>query len=192
LCQLSLKLTNLKLSEQPINLQIYTFMDHYVEKFKKLFGKYYTWVTPLLNPFLERLVVIQGHLASVDSHQFDLELQDDNTLQLTAVLNTKVATITKRLKQYLRHNKRYLGLTPITFMFKLSKICKSFHYGAAMPMSDNPQKNQTDIWGRPRGLKRLHVIDATIFPNIAAGSITPTIMANAYRIAAECPIYETN
>jgi choline dehydrogenase-like flavoprotein len=190
LCQLNLKLTNKKIASQAINLQIYTFMDHYVDKFKKIFGRHYQWIAPLLTPILDRLVVIQGHLASADSHQFDLELLADNKLQLTAAINNNVSISTKRLIKYLQKNKRYLGLTPISFMFKLSKICKSFHYGSSMPMSLQPGGFQTDIWGKPLGLQRLHVVDATIFPTIPAGSITPTIMANAYRIASECVIHE--
>jgi choline dehydrogenase-like flavoprotein len=53
-----------------------------------------------------------------------------------------------------------------------------FHFGASLPHGTG-----TDAWGRPFGLQRVHVVDASVLPHIEAGSITPTVMANAHRIA---------
>lgn len=43
----------------------------------------------------------------------------------------------------------------------------------------------TDRLGRPNGLQRVHVIDASTFPSISATTITLTAIANARRIACE-------
>ena len=50
-------------------------------------------------------------------------------------------------------------------------------------MSSNPGELESDLLGRPAGLKRVHVVDSTVFPTVPAPTITPTIMAMSYRIA---------
>ena len=51
-------------------------------------------------------------------------------------------------------------------------------------MTKTPQKvTDTDIFGRPRGIKRIYAIDSSIFPSIPASTIGVVAMANAYRIA---------
>jgi choline dehydrogenase-like flavoprotein len=52
-------------------------------------------------------------------------------------------------------------------------------------MAAHPKGIQSDLLGRPAGLERLHVVDASVLPNIASSTITLSIMANAHRIAAE-------
>ena len=39
--------------------------------------------------------------------------------------------------------------------------------------------------GRPFGAERVHLVDASCFPDIPATNLTLTIMANAWRIATE-------
>jgi len=52
-------------------------------------------------------------------------------------------------------------------------------------MSRQPKKFESDVLGRPYGFSRLHMVDSSVFPSIAAQSITLPVMANAYRIADE-------
>jgi choline dehydrogenase-like flavoprotein len=40
------------------------------------------------------------------------------------------------------------------------------------------------VLGRPAGWRRIHLVDASVFPTIPATTITYTAMANAHRIAA--------
>lgn len=49
-------------------------------------------------------------------------------------------------------------------------------------MSAQPGIEETDILGRPQGLRRVHAIDSTVLPSVPATTITYTVMANAYRI----------
>lgn len=58
-----------------------------------------------------------------------------------------------------------------------------FHMGASLPHG-----SLTDHWGRPTGLRRIHIADASVLPHIEVGSITPTVMANAHRIARTAPL----
>ena len=50
-------------------------------------------------------------------------------------------------------------------------------------MRENPEGLDTDILGRPAGLRRVHLVDASVFPSIPATTITFSVMANAHRIA---------
>ena len=52
-------------------------------------------------------------------------------------------------------------------------------------MSTEPRGFQTDLLGRLPGWKRVHAVDATVFPSIPATTITFSAMANAHRIGCE-------
>jgi hypothetical protein len=72
--------------------------------------------------------------------------------------------------------------------FNLPLVSKNFdtHYyiGGSFPMTKTPKKvTDTDIFGSPQGIKRIHAIDSSIFPSIPSSTIGLLAMANAYRIA---------
>lgn len=190
LAQLFLKLYNPQISTKEINLQIYTYMDHYTDKIKEMVGPAYPLLKFFLGPLLDRIIIIQGHLHSNDSHSINMSIEKKtNEIHLEAVLNPHTEATIKLLKKSLSKHYMELGMFPIKGMMKVSKIGKSFHYGGVMPMRINPGVQETDLFGRPYGLKRWHIVDSTIFPSIPAGSITYTVMANAYRIAMETPLF---
>lgn len=58
------------------------------------------------------------------------------------------------------------------------------HIGGIFPMSRNPTPNEVDLMGRPSGYERLHIVDSSVLPTIAAPTITFTVMANAHRIGS--------
>jgi len=55
-----------------------------------------------------------------------------------------------------------------------------YHMGSSMPHG-----RLTDRLGRPEGLRRVHFIDSSVLPFLDLGSITPTVMLNAIRIARQ-------
>ena len=75
-----------------------------------------------------------------------------------------------------------LAVSPLA---RITDIGRGYHSGAGFPMTQYPRGWQSDALGRPRGLKRFHVVDASVLPEIPSGPITLTIMANAYRITAD-------
>lgn len=191
LTQLALRLKNTNIALHPIHLQVYTYMDHYITHFRSIFKKIYPLAKPLLKPIINRMLVIQGYFHSEDSPACELQLsQDATTLSLKKTDNTsnsrkKVAS----LNRYFTKHHRQLGFTPVSFMTKFSKILHSNHYGSSFPMQAGERTPMTtDLLGRPYGMQKTHVVDATIFPTIPAQAITFTVMANAFRIASECPL----
>jgi len=81
--------------------------------------------------------------------------------------------------------KRQADVGAAVALSTLAEPGRGFHTGGAFPMRDNPGPLETDRLGRPAGLRRVHAVDATVFPSIAATTITLTAMANAHRIAIQ-------
>jgi choline dehydrogenase-like flavoprotein len=189
LCQMYLKINKPELTSKTIYLQIYTYMEHYEAEFKRLFKGFYPYAKILLKPILERMIVLQGYLSSEDSGALALTQKEDTT-EVQLMPQPKSQKDIKALLRFLFRKSFLLGFIPIGLMLKISKLGRSNHYGGSFPMSTKTQQAHTDIWGRPYGYTRVHLVDASIFPSIPASSITLTIMANAYRIASECELYE--
>jgi hypothetical protein len=81
---------------------------------------------------------------------------------------------------------RFLDLWPVIPKMMLSAGGKSYHLGSSFPHSarqDGPFSS--DSLGRVGPWQRIHLVDASVFPNVPATTFTLTIMANAHRIATE-------
>ncbi len=80
-----------------------------------------------------------------------------------------------------------LDLWPIVPSLRLSGPAKSYHFGGSFPhVSGAPRDGEleTDALGRLAEWDRVHLIDASVFPTVAATTFTLTVMANAHRIAS--------
>ena len=183
LFQLYLKIDSSQICKRPIHFSIYTYMDFYEQKITSL--KAGKLLLPILRIFLDRLIILKIHLNSSCSHGFTMTVLDQAQLaaNLVAVKNMEVNQVKKRILKFLYLKSCLLGFIPIIFLAKTSDIARSFHYGGSLPMSKTRSEQTSDIYGRPFGLKKIHLVDSSIFPSIPAGSITATIMANAYRIS---------
>ena len=74
---------------------------------------------------------------------------------------------------------------PLSPLLQMTEPGRGFHSGGSFSMAAMPKPGQTDRTGRPYGMKRTHVVDATVFPTVPATTITLTAMANAHRIGTE-------
>jgi choline dehydrogenase-like flavoprotein len=80
-----------------------------------------------------------------------------------------------------------LDLWPVVSSLRLSGPAKSYHFGGSFPhVSGRPRAGalETDTLGRVSEWQRIHLIDASVFPTVAATTFTLTVMANAHRIAS--------
>ena len=74
-----------------------------------------------------------------------------------------------------------IGCLPLIFMSKLNS--GSYHVGGSMPMKSNPVGElETDVLGRNKAWKNIHIVDSSIFPSLPGTTIGLLSMANAYRI----------
>jgi hypothetical protein len=62
---------------------------------------------------------------------------------------------------------------------------RSFHAGGSFPMGAKDILYSSDLLGRPAGLSRVHILDASTFPSIPATTIAYTAMANSDRVVNE-------
>jgi choline dehydrogenase-like flavoprotein len=168
----------------PVHLNLYTYNDLYEQASKHLLGKAYSFLKFPANFILERLMVIQGNLHSDISETAAVSLQAD-TLIVQRKENPEAAKTVRRVVKKLYRNALSLGFVPLSPLLKIGIPGQSVHTGGTFPMRLNPGKFETDIYGRPAGLQRVHVVDASVLPSIPSTTITLTIMANAYRIGKE-------
>ena len=82
-----------------------------------------------------------------------------------------------------RYKLRQCGIYLIPFLKKNYFKGESNHYGGQFKHSLDPGGCDTDILGRLKMLKNTHIVDSSVLPHINIGPITPTIIANSYRIA---------
>jgi ferredoxin len=81
---------------------------------------------------------------------------------------------------------RILDLYPVIPMLRLSATGKSYHWGGSFPhMTDRPTIFSSDRLGCVGSWKRVHLVDAAVFPAVPAMTYGLTVMANAHRIASE-------
>ena len=63
---------------------------------------------------------------------------------------------------------------------------KSYHWGGSFPLSNSTESRfSTDRIGRLQQWRRVHLVDASVLPSLAATTFTLTMMANAHRISSE-------
>ena len=78
-----------------------------------------------------------------------------------------------------------LDLWPALPMISVSAAAKSYHFGASFPHGLARTATSTDRTGRLAPWDHIHLVDASVFPDVPATTFTLTIMANAHRIASE-------
>lgn len=96
--------------------------------------------------------------------------------------NRMLRTVVTRLLR----SARLLDLYPVLPMLRLSAGGKSYHVGGSFPHTGSGSTIfGSDRLGRVGPWRRIHLVDASVFPNVPAMTFTLTIMANAHRIASE-------
>jgi len=183
LAQLFLELIDDTLTPNTVHLQAYTYNDLFEAPIAQKLG-------PLQAIFpskalLSRLFLFQGYLHSDDSRSMQGHLEHTATgdaLRLTSAPRPHTEATLKKVVRKLGSLRSLTGLLPLTSLLQPGEPGRGFHTGGSFPMSLNPSGLETDLLGRPWGLKRTHIVDSSVLPSIAATTITFTAMANAHRI----------
>jgi len=145
-------------------------------------------VASLFQPLLGRLFYAQCYLHSDDSPRMSAELRGEDggaVLAVTPGDGSAAARTIAAVVRKLGSLRSLTGLQPIGRMLQIWPQGKGFHVGGSLPMRQHPGELETDPLGRPTGLRRVHVVDASVLPSIPATTITLSAMANAQRIASE-------
>ncbi len=176
--------------ESSAHVQIYSNSDLINEAVAKSFGPLRGTLGYFIKKLQERLLIAQGFIHSKHSSRIAVTLKKgngpgDDRLELQGEVNVAAKEQVRRLVRKFSSVSRQLGATPLTIMLKVAEPGRSFHSGGSFPMSQEPNGFQTDVLGRVPGWKRIHAVDATIFPSVPATTITFSSMANAHRIGWE-------
>ncbi len=185
--QIFIELDDPDISPNLVHAQVYTWNEFYAHDLISSYGARLPGSAPLWRMLARRLIVAQAFLHSAHSARIDLTLSTDGRLAPTVIDNDETEKVielaTSRLSQVLK----LVGLSPLSFARRPGDAGSSFHVGGSVPMARKPGSGQADILGRPKGLSRVHLVDASSLPSIPATTITFSVMANAHRIGTLAP-----
>jgi choline dehydrogenase-like flavoprotein len=173
-----LELDDRAISQHTIHLQLYPYNELVAAALPEWLGRH---VPAALE---RRLMILQGYLHSDDSATMTIELDRSGMLRLAARPSRRAGTVVRRVLRRLARNARVLGGVVVSPLVRIGEPGRGFHSGGSLPMRAEPGELETDVLGRPSGFTRVHAVDASVFPSIAAPTITLTAMANAHRIGS--------
>ena len=193
LSQVVLEIDDPGLSRHGVQVQFYSYAN--------IFEQVMTGMSPflarrapgLIDALLSRLLIIQGYLHSAESGELAVTLHRTGTDGTEALrISPKPNPNTKRIlhttmRKLLRHAKTLGGVVAWPKL-EIAPIGKSYHCGGSFPMTSAPGALQTDRLGRPGGTGRVHIVDASVLPDVAETTLTFTAMANAHRIGCEAAL----
>jgi hypothetical protein len=187
LIQLFLELKTKVTGNHLCHLQVYEYGEYVLEPIYRIIGRLIKIFKFLTKPFLERTLILQCLLHSDYSDELILKIDSTNTNWKWKVEGSNNKLMKKtfssvRLK-LLSHFKE-LGGFIFPYIFFVDPPGASNHIGCCFPMKKAPRHdaNESDLLGRPFGLKNIHIVDSSVLPSLPATTVTYTIMANAYRI----------
>ena len=168
-------------------LHFYTYDPAFIKAMPKLFR-----AEIVLGRILERLTVAVGYLPSWASPRLRVQARPAAAGGLPDLHISRERPDWRHnpmLRRVLRKVLRaapHLDLYPVIPRMILAGGGKSYHFGGSFPHTANPGTlASSDRLGRVGPWKRVHLVDAAVFPTVAATTFTFTIMANAHRIATE-------
>jgi len=142
-----------------------------------------------MRPAVERLMAAWCSLHSDHSSRIELRLSNEtrggrHVLAAREISNPRQRAVAARIARKIARLGLSAKLLCLAPLIRMSPTGTSAHYGGTFPMSaDSGRRFSSDVLGRPCRMKRLHLIDASIFPSIPGTTMVLPIMANADRIA---------
>jgi ferredoxin len=187
LAEIFLQLRTPQVGNNYVHFQVYGLSDMFRRTIRSMMPSLLR-VGPLLDAIAGRFYLVQGFLHSSDSAHLELTLPSHQTtvdeIQVRGVMNPRAVDVTKRAQAYLRRSLVGFGMIP-PLNPTIVPPGRSFHAGGSFPMGSKNTPYCSDLLGRPAGLSRTHLLDASIFPSIPATTIAYTAMANSDRVINE-------
>lgn len=191
LAQAFVEINNNDISKHNVHSQIYTFNDLYEREIRSALGfiSRFPPVNYLSKGISKRLYLAQSYLHSDQSLGAKLKLVKNGQHNSLEIIpnppNVLMKLAIKKVWSLLKVVGAYGGIYALPMLGKIANIGQGYHSGGTFPISLEPKVFESDILGRPLSLKRVHIVDSSVLPSIPSGTITLTVMANAYRIAEQ-------
>jgi ferredoxin len=185
LSQMFIEIFDDRITPHSVHLQVYSYNDLVGQAVRQSFGPAAGLMGWFADALAKRLLIVQGYLHSDHSSQIAVRLQKDGRLKLQAELNPQVRPMIRQvLRKLLRHGSQF-GAWPLMPMLQVAEPGRGFHNGSSFPMRRNPGDLETDKLGRLPRWRRIHLVDASVLPDVPATQITFSVMANAHRIGTQ-------
>ena len=179
------------LGPESVCLSMYTYNDLTVRALRASGGPLGRTLGPLWRSLAARLLVFGGYLHSRHSPGLTMTLRRERAGTAARRSGSgrcrtpKSRAMVRRVGRKLLAHAGGFRAAPLLPLIRFSAPGRGFHCGGSFPMASTPGPGRTDRLGRPAGLERVHLVDASTFPSIPATTITLPVMANAHRIASE-------
>lgn len=175
-------------------MSVYHLSKFFMDRIYDLYGPLAAGVQALSrNPLLD-MFICQGYLHSNLSPEMTLQMEQRNDsrggkIHIAASPHGAAIKTARGLIRRLSGKVRRCGVFPIGGTLDANMPGRGNHVGGTFPMRHLPDELECDTLGRPGGLSRVHIVDASVLPSIPATTITIGVMANAHRIAkASCTL----
>jgi hypothetical protein len=133
--------------------------------------------------FLSRVGVAMCFFDESFGGRINCTLGDNNEV---VIKQDRVLNNAREIKRIAGRELHKVGLYGLALFGRLSPVGLSYHSGASFPHSKEAlaeNQNFSDYSGRPNGLRRVHIVDISVFPRIGSSPPTFNSMLNSYRIA---------
>lgn len=186
MCQSFWVIKKPQISPYLIHCSVFTYNDLYAKAIQALLGKMHSPLKNVTQIPLRRFYFMICYLHSKHSGYLTVSLNDDKqkNLNVEGHKNKDSKQVFRKTRRHIRNASGLTGLHPVPFYRGEKLPGGGNHFGGSFPMSKNPAGLQTDIFGRIKGLDKVHIADSSIFPSITATTISLSVMANAHRIAS--------
>lgn len=175
------------ISDHYVHFQVYGLSEMFRRAIASLVPSFLR-MKSVLGAVEGRFYLVQGFLHSSESAHLEMTVSaSDPTadeIHIRGVANPIAARIAKRAQALLRGSLAGFGIIP-PMSPEMVAPGRSFHAGGSFPMGSANAPFCSDLLGRPAGLSRTHLLDASTFPSIPASTIAYTSMANSDRIVSE-------
>jgi choline dehydrogenase-like flavoprotein len=188
LSQIFLEVEGSGMGAANVHVQVYSYNDFYPARIRAALGPLRRLAGPFADIVGRHFILAQGFMHSRDSGTAELRLTGPRTHPVLAIapdVRERTRQVVRRIYARLGRAGRLAGMLPLTPVAEMAEVGAGYHSGAVFPMARAPRGWQSDALGRLRELARVHLVDASVLPEIPGGPVTLSIMANAHRIGAE-------
>jgi choline dehydrogenase-like flavoprotein len=181
-----IEIKNQKMGDHWMHCQVSSPNELVLNKIRINFKNISSYFSRLKKYFLGHFIIAHCNIHSNYGVSYNFFMSRNKKLCFSKNDSRNASQATKSALYELKKIFNKINYFPLTMIAKSSTNSISYHLGCTMPMKFLPTNDMdTDILGRPKGFKNLHIIDSSIFPSLPATGIGALAMVNAFRIAKE-------
>lgn len=168
------------------HIQVSTTNELLIRKKLNLMSKS-SFFSPLVNVLLSRVIVLFINYHSKHSGSYELALDKLNPKNknptLSSIYLAKKPNFLVRISSFFELLMLFLKTGNLLLLPFSILNSGTYHVGGSLPMRNSPKaQDETDIFGQLHNLKKVHIVDSSVFPSLPSTTIGLLSMSNAYRI----------